>query len=250
MGHRPNFKGLDKSIRKQRIIDTAAYLFRKKGYSSTSLDDISGELGVSKAALYHYVSSKDELLSIIYTQALNNIFMGISEILSMDLPPDEKLRLVIRNHVKNIIIKNLSMFSVFFTEENQLPAKDYQKILEGKRKYNHMVEEIIREGISKGVFKKMDIRLQSNTILGMCNWIYKWYKSDQNIYTAEQIADHFIGLLETGYLKNEVLEDERHLKILNRNRTIKSDSIRITFNELKRQCMNLIKFIEKAERSV
>ena len=54
-----NFKQLDRSVRKQTIIDTAAELFHKKGYSSTSLDDVAKALGISKPALYHYVKNKN-----------------------------------------------------------------------------------------------------------------------------------------------------------------------------------------------
>jgi len=70
MKRRPDFKMLDKSVRRQKIIDTAADLFQKKGYSSTTLDDVAKELGVSKAAIYHYVSRKDELLSIIFAHSI------------------------------------------------------------------------------------------------------------------------------------------------------------------------------------
>jgi len=196
------FKGLDKSLRKQRIIDTAASLFHHKGYASTTLDDVAGELGISKAALYHYVGSKDELLSIIYTQAFENVFKDTYEMSGMDLPPDEKLRLIIRNHINNIIIKDLSMFSVFFSEESQLPEKDFKKIREEKKKYTRIVEEIIAEGISQGMFKKTDSNLQAYAILGMCNWIYKWYKPEKTNYTPEQIADHCISLLQNGYLES------------------------------------------------
>ena len=112
----PNFRGLDKSLRLQRIFDTATELFHKKGYRTTTLDDVSRELGITKAAVYHYVSSKEELLYIIYIQALENIFRNTSKISEMDLPADEKLRLIIQNHVKDIIIQSVSMFSVFFTE--------------------------------------------------------------------------------------------------------------------------------------
>jgi AcrR family transcriptional regulator len=194
------FRGLDRSIRKQKIIDTAATLFHRKGYSSTSLDDVAGELGVSKAALYHYVSSKDKLLSIIYTQAFENIFRDTHEISGMDLPPDEKLRRIIRNHINNIIIKNLAMFSVFFSEENQLPEKDVRKIREEKKKYTRIIESILAEGIAGGLFKKADPGLRAYAILGMCNWLYKWYRPDRTAYSPEAIADDFIALLEAGYL--------------------------------------------------
>ncbi len=197
------FKSLDRSVRKQKIIDTAAALFHKKGYSSATLDDLSRELGISKAALYHYVKSKDELLSIIYTQAFENIFRDTYEISGMDLSPDEKLRRIVRNHINNIIIKDLSMFSVFFSEESQLPKKDFRKIRDEKRKYTRIIEDIILEGIRMGIFKKVDVKLQAYAILGMCNWIYKWYKPGKTNYSPEEIADHFIALLESGYMKRK-----------------------------------------------
>jgi AcrR family transcriptional regulator len=133
------FKGLDRSERKQKIINIAADLFHKKGYRSTSLDHISNELGITKAALYHYFSSKKEILSIIYIQSLQNIFKNTRKILKANIPPDKKLKLLIHNHVKNIIIHPINMMSVFFTEENQLPEKEFRKIQEEKNKYNLMM---------------------------------------------------------------------------------------------------------------
>ncbi len=252
MNHRLNFKGLDKSVRKQKIIQTAADLFQKKGYRSTTLDDVARELNISKAALYHYVSSKDELLSIIYTHTIKNIFMpGTTEILAMNLPPNEKLKLFIRNHIKNIIIESLAMFSVFFSEENQLSGKEYQKILREKKKYNHILEEILKEGMSKGIFNKGDVKLQSYAILGMCNWIYKWYKVDQKMYTSDQIADHFIDLLEGGYLKNKLLKGDRELGISRPlDKKLKSETKRQTLDNLKRQCLGVIRLIDEIEKSI
>lgn len=243
-----DFKSLDKSLRKQKIIDTAASLFHRKGYASTTLDDVAGELGISKAALYHYVGSKDELLSIIYTQAFDNVFKDTYEISGMDLPPDEKLRVMIRNHINNIIIKDLSMFSVFFSEESQLPEKDFRKIREEKKKYTRIVEQIIAEGISQGMFKKTDSNLQAYAILGMCNWIYKWYKPEKTNYTPDQIADHFISLLQNGYLASSppdaAIEINPAAKMLKAGDSISKKPI---LKQLKDQCSRIIELIEALE---
>jgi len=197
-----SFRELDKSLRRQKIIDTAVELFHRRGYRSTTLDDLAQELGITKAALYHYVESKEELLFIIYTQALNSIFLETRQIASMDLPPDEKLREIIRNHIKNIIIQNLSLFFVFFTEENQLPEKYYRMVREKKREYDRIIQEIIEEGISSGLFEEEDPRLLCYGIVGMCNWLYKWYQPRIS-YSADDIADQFIRILERGYLRKE-----------------------------------------------
>ena len=248
MENQPEFKGLDKSLRKQKIIDTAATLFHRKGFASTTLDDVSKELGISKAALYHYVGSKDELLSIIYTQAFDNVFKDTYEISGMDLPPDEKLRLIIRNHIKNIIIKDLSMFSVYFSEESQLPEKDFKKIREEKKKYTRIVEKIIEEGISDGLFESVDPVLDAYAILGMCNWIYKWYSPKRTNYTPEQIADHFIALLEDGYLKSRRQREDSQAKASTTARkSSKTDTRKQTLNQVKEQCRRLIDMIDAVE---
>ena len=213
-----DFKGLDRSVRLQKIIDTAAKLFHEKGFKSATLNDLARELGLSKTALYHYVSSKEQLLSIVYGQAFEKIFERIHEISTMDVALDEKLRLILRDHIKNITIKNAALFSVFFAEENHLPKDDFEKIRAKKRKYSLIIEDIIKEGISRGIFRSAEPRLHANAILGMCNWVYKWYRVNKATYTPDQVADHFITLLETGYLaklpeNTGVADSEASLKV-------------------------------------
>lgn len=241
-----SFRELDKSLKIQKIIDTAAYIFHKKGYRATTLDDVSRELGITKAAIYHYVSSKEKLLSKIYIQALENIFRNTYEIAGKNLPPDMRLKLIIRNHVKSIIIDSISMFSVFFTEENQLPGKEFAKIKKEKNKYNKIVEDIIKEGMTQGLFKKADPKLQAFAITGMCNWVYKWYKSGEHYFTADQIADHFVSLLETGYLTRDTQTIEN---IEEPESDVKKRPLggKHQLKELKGRCMDLIELIDELE---
>ena len=243
-----DFRGLDKSLRMQKILDTSVDLFHMKGYRSTTLDDVSKEIGITKAALYHYVSSKENLLSKIYIKALESIFENTNRIAEMDLPPDEKLRFIIRNHVKDIIIKSLATFSVFFSEENQLSETDFKKIQREKKKYNQILEKIIEEGMSLGLFRQTDPRLQTYGILGMCNWIYKWYKADRTHYTPDQVADHFVALLERGYINNESMEnfvepdmaDRKSIKNVKKNK-------KKFYHALRAQCQALIDVIDEAK---
>ncbi|MBW1819959.1 MAG: TetR family transcriptional regulator [Deltaproteobacteria bacterium] len=221
---------------------------QRAGYSSTSLDDVAKELGISKAALYHYVSSKDKLLSTIYTQAFESIFRDTYEISGMDLPPDEKLRRIIGNHIHNIIIKNLSMFSVFFSEENQLPEKDFRKIRDEKKKYTRIIEDIVTEGISKGLFKKVDPKLQAYAILGMCNWVFKWYRPDRDTHSPDAIADHFMTLLESGYLADDRGPVSSGAEIGHgKGEKEKSVSAEAVVMELRRQCHALSDLADRLE---
>lgn len=239
----PDFKGLEKSVRKQKIVDTAIRVFHEKGFKAATLDDVARELGLTKAALYHYVVSKEDLLSTIYIQALESFFLNADDIGVRDLSPTEKLRLLIRNHISHIIIGNLPMFAVFFSEENQLPEDDFQKLREEKRKYTRVVQGIIEEGIRVGQFRPTDARLQAYAIIGMCNWLYKWYKPEDSPYTPDEIADHFIALLENGYIGGAG-SDSRSMGVESMSRK------RVLFDTLKKESAHLGSLIEELEQFV
>ena len=66
--------GTQKSLeRSQEIYLTAAQIFFTKGYNATSLNDIAAELGITKAGLYYYVESKQELLYQIIKLGLDDV---------------------------------------------------------------------------------------------------------------------------------------------------------------------------------
>ena len=50
------------ALQKDRMLRAAARCFNEKGYSGTSLKDVSAILGLTDAALYYYVKNKEELV--------------------------------------------------------------------------------------------------------------------------------------------------------------------------------------------
>ncbi len=56
---------LDKMTTKERIFDVAIDLFAQKGFDAVSLREISESVGIKKPTLYHYFTSKDEILEKI-----------------------------------------------------------------------------------------------------------------------------------------------------------------------------------------
>jgi len=196
-----SFHDFPKDSRLQIIIDKASVLFHEKGYRATSLDDIAKELGITKPAIYHYIESKEELLFIIYRQVFDSAFKQISKVTVSHLSPDEKLRHIIWGHINHVLIKNLPMFFIFFSMENELSSKYYKKVLEWKKQYNEIVENTVQEGVKKGLIKDVyPPKLLVFAIIGMCSWLYKWYKPNGK-WSGDDISDHFSRLLEEGYIR-------------------------------------------------
>ena len=57
----------------ERLLLVAATTFTERGYDGTSMEDLARELGITKSAIYHHVSGKDELLRLATNRALSTI---------------------------------------------------------------------------------------------------------------------------------------------------------------------------------
>jgi AcrR family transcriptional regulator len=67
--------------RRQAIVDAAAQVFREMGYARASMADISTHVGFSKATLYSYFTSKEELFYEVVTEAAEAEFQATLEAL-------------------------------------------------------------------------------------------------------------------------------------------------------------------------
>jgi AcrR family transcriptional regulator len=60
---------------RHKIVEVAASAFYEKGYKGTSLSDILTSASISKGALYHHFSSKQELLYVVFDEVYKQMFL-------------------------------------------------------------------------------------------------------------------------------------------------------------------------------
>jgi len=180
------------------IVRAAAAAFGEAGYRTATLDAIAERAGLSKVTLYRYVSSKEELLSLVVERTVATFRQGLREIVEQRRPAEETLRRIVRFQVR-LLTENLAFLTVFFAEESGLPAPMAAQAARAKREYDGAIERVVREGVEAGRLRPLPAKLVVFGILGMCNWLHKWYKP-QGPLSPDQIADVFVDLLERGYL--------------------------------------------------
>jgi AcrR family transcriptional regulator len=180
------------------IVRAAAAAFGEAGYRTATLDAIAERAGLSKVTLYRYVSSKEELLSLVVERTIAAFRQGLREIVEQRRPAEETLRLIVRFQVR-LLSENLAFLTVFFAEEGGLPAPMAAQAARAKREYDRTIERVVREGVEGGRLRPLPPTLVVFGILGMCNWLHKWYKPEGPL-SPGQIADVFVDLLERGYL--------------------------------------------------
>jgi AcrR family transcriptional regulator len=80
--------------KRRLILDAAVRVFAHKGFHTSRVGDIAEEAGVAHGLLYHYFSSKDEVLDTIFRETWSALLDEIDEIESSDAPAREQLQRV------------------------------------------------------------------------------------------------------------------------------------------------------------
>jgi AcrR family transcriptional regulator len=80
--------------KRRLLLDAAVRVFARKGFHSARVGDIAEEAGVAHGLLYHYFSSKDEVLATIFRETWSELLSAVSDVEHSDETAREQLRLV------------------------------------------------------------------------------------------------------------------------------------------------------------
>ncbi|HXM58354.1 MAG TPA: TetR/AcrR family transcriptional regulator [Candidatus Dormibacteraeota bacterium] len=177
--------------RREEILVRASEVFDAKGYEAGTLEDVAQAMGMTKAGLYHYVSSKSELVFQLFDRAWAIGFERTAHIPAIE-DPAERLAALIRCHVE-VIAERKSLFTVFFGRRPKFDEGSERVLLEKERHYVGVFARAVRDAADAGLIAPVDPRVGAMAILGMASWVYKWY--DPATASAETIGDEMVRLI-------------------------------------------------------
>lgn len=80
--------------KRRLILDAAVRVFARQGFHACRVSDIADEAGVAYGLVYHYFSSKDEILDTVFLERWNVLLAVIAEVDAGDGPARDKLRAI------------------------------------------------------------------------------------------------------------------------------------------------------------
>lgn len=184
--------------KKTEILNEALNLFASKGYHATTLDEIAEKVGVTQAALYYYFKSKAEIVELVIQSIIKRMEDAIN-VSESDLSSKEKLREFIKYHIQ-YAAEHRNDSKILFEQIDTLPMKTREFVRRKEKADDEALQNILKQGVEGGNFALEDIKIVSYGILGICNWVYRWYKPEGRL-TIEEITNILVNLLENGYLK-------------------------------------------------
>jgi AcrR family transcriptional regulator len=183
--------------RSRAILETAARLICAKGYAATGIQEIAEACDLTKAGLYHYVQSKENLLLEIMSYGMD-LFeeQVLSQVLSIE-DPVERLKACMAKNIGLVTRGWSKEVTIILHEHATLNGAAAEKINARKKRYVRFLEDSFREATEKGLIRSVDPTIAAFSFLGMVLWIYKWFRPDGQL-TDDQVATGMIDLLFKG----------------------------------------------------
>lgn len=182
--------------RHQQIVNEAARLFDEMGYTNATMDDIARGVGLAKPTLYHYFTSKDDILVAIHEAFIDLLIARHQARVALPLAPDQLLFEAMVD-ILELMETHRGHVRVFFEHHRSLPEAAQASLRRKRDAYEDSVKETIAAAEASGVFRSTDPSLAALATFGMCNWAYQWYPRGGAV-TPQQIATAFWELLVVG----------------------------------------------------
>lgn len=161
---------------RKKIIDAASALYAKKGFSETSIQEISEAAGVSLPVTYHYVKKKSEIMRMIMEDVLNLFQEGlVREIKGID-DPKQKLAAAIILYF-TVVDQQKEKALLIYQKSNSLDKTSRSRVMQLEVAVSEVFARILDEGIQRGVFRDVDVDLMAYNIMMMAHMfvLKRWH---------------------------------------------------------------------------
>ncbi|WP_418118926.1 TetR/AcrR family transcriptional regulator [Agromyces aureus] len=179
----------------QGILDVAVAAFNEYGYDATSMGVLAERLGLSKSAIYHHFTSKDEILD----RALDSALAALEGVLegadAAGGRAADRLDLVLRGAV-HVLVERLPSVTLLLRVRGNTEVE--RRALERRRAFDRRVTALVSEAQAEGSLRSdLDASVVARLTFGMINSLVEWYRPG-GTETADRLADDVVAVALDG----------------------------------------------------
>jgi TetR/AcrR family transcriptional regulator, cholesterol catabolism regulator len=183
--------------RQQQVVQDAARVFAERGYDQTSVQDLAEAIGLATGGIYHYVRSKERLLTLICDQLMDPLLARAQELVAEPSAPAESLRALVRLWVEHVV-EHRDHLLVFQQERHMIErGAQWREVRANRKQFERLVAHVIERVHQAGELAIPDERLALAALLGMVNHTAQWYRLRGRLSPTE-VADGYVDLLLAG----------------------------------------------------
>jgi AcrR family transcriptional regulator len=178
----------DELGRAEEIYVKAAEVFHDKGFDATSMNDLAEAFQLTKAGLYYYIKSKEELLFAIMSFGMDCLEKHALVPARAEPDAEKRLRLILKAHAR-LLTEGSKAIPILSDEVAGLSAKHRRRILARKRNYFDLVRDTLEELKAEGKLRGVDTTVATFSLFGMLLWLPRWYRPKGRLSSGEVIEE-------------------------------------------------------------
>ena len=185
-----------KKSKKTIIQETAARLFRDKGYSATSMRDLAEAVNLKASSLYNHISSKEEILRDICFENAQRFLSSMDKVEAMEASAAAKVKVLLQLHVRTAM-EDATSVTAFNDEWRHLNEPYLTEFKNLRRDYEQRFKQLLRQGMAVGEFRPVNATVALYTIFSSVRWLYDWFQPGKS-RTAEEVEAEVIAFVLAG----------------------------------------------------
>lgn len=183
--------------RRMLILDNAAQLFGRVGFEKGSIRDLADEMQLSKATIYHYFETKQEIYDAIFIRTLTGLVSTVTDAVAREEHPRRKLLRLMQAHAQFFEDRYWDFSTIMLGISGVKSDQLRDQAIEWRDRYEELIRKIFREGIRTGEIRNIDPVMGTRTILSVLNWMTRWWRPG-GPERAVAIAEKYYDILLTG----------------------------------------------------
>lgn len=169
--------------RKDEIINTAAKLFRERGYSAVTMRDLAKAMGIKAASLYNHINSKQDILKEIIISLAEEFTDGMKLVKSFQGNSIEKLEQIIKLHV-DITARNTYGMASLNNDWMHLEEKNLEYFLQLRSNFENEFRNILIDGIEANEIVDSNVDVTLFSMHSTLRSLYLWFPKKEDLEPA------------------------------------------------------------------
>jgi AcrR family transcriptional regulator len=179
----------------ESLLAVAVRLFNERGYDGTSMEDLSRKLGITKSAIYHHVPSKEELLRLAVSRALDSLFAEVDRLDEVGGRAIDRLEHLVRGSVV-VLAGQLPFVTLLLRVRGNTKAE--REALARRREFDRLVADLVARAAAEGDLRSdIDPAVTARLLFGMVNSLTEWYRP-RGAAAADELAGTVVAVAFDG----------------------------------------------------
>ncbi|WP_019637609.1 TetR/AcrR family transcriptional regulator [Paenibacillus fonticola] len=183
----------------QHILTTASRLFMENGFESVSMNMVAQHSGVTKASVYYYFPTKNELFVACMAAVLDNVKQRIETALAQPGSFQERLVLIAQNYLQ---VPQVHMDGMVEKVKQHLSEEQHEQLNQHENALYETLEKGFAAAASRGEIHCEEPFLTAHLYVSMLRVGERRYSNNETLFESnEQAAAKIVAFLWRGIHK-------------------------------------------------